>query len=209
MSDDAAHVLFPSDAPKPNAVPDWRQVQHSAAEARLAGSQRRDGASSQQPPAQDEKPDVAAQLFAEDAKSFDDGVVTELFDPLTLGAISDGDQERADALKAATSALTENFRAAGTDSTELKAAFDIFREANDLVVPPTPERIAEDMAQSLSTLQAELGPSFQSSLNAARAFIRDLEIVAPGTIASLEHNGAGNDLRLVRAAIKEARRRGY
>jgi hypothetical protein len=61
-------------------------------------------------------------------------------------------------------------------------------------------------ASSMALLQSE-GVTV-ADLNTARAFVGDLDIVAPGTIASLQLSGAGNDPRLIRAAIKEAQRRG-
>jgi hypothetical protein len=62
---------------------------------------------------------------------------------------------------------------------------------------------------TMPLIQAEYGDGYMDDISAAQAFIRDLEVIAPGTIASLERTGAGNDPRLVRSAIKEARRRGY
>lgn len=220
---DASHILFPNDAPKPAGVPEYVKAQQAAAEARLLGSQKRDLAQDRanvmfpsdaqaaaKPAANGDHTDAAEKLFADDAKqSFDDKVVSDFTDHAILGAFADGDKERGEELKTATFALTENFRAAGTDSNELKAAFEIVNERNDMIVPPPPEQVEADFEAGMTTLQAELGSSLQSDLSAARAFIRDLETVAPGTIATLEHNGAGNDLRLVRAAIKEAKRRGY
>ncbi|RUU85473.1 hypothetical protein EOB59_31980 [Mesorhizobium sp. M7A.F.Ca.MR.176.00.0.0] len=49
----------------------------------------------------------------------------------------------------------------------------------------------------------------EGDISIARRFIADMELVSPGVVASLERHGAGNDPRLVRAAIKEAKRRGY
>ena len=46
------------------------------------------------------------------------------------------------------------------------------------------------------------------NLGAARRLIDHPEERAPGNKASLEFSGAGNDPRLIRLAIKEARRRG-
>jgi hypothetical protein len=220
MSDETAYILFPSDAPK--QVPGWVEAQRTAAEQRLsrkpdAGSDAaaamfpNEGKADVPPPAGDND-DPATTLFKEDAAKgaeFDGSVVEEFLNPYVRDAFSEGDKERGEALKAATSSLAEDFRASGASTETLKEAFEIVRESNDRLHPITPEEAQTGMAEGLSTLQSDLGSSFQSDLSAARAFINDLEIVAPGTKASLERNGAGNSLRLVKAAIKEAKRRGY
>lgn len=209
-SPDPAHILFPDDAPKPTEVPEYFKAQTAAAETRLMGGPKREAAEkdADDTAGQTEKSQAEA-LFPGDVKEFDGGVVSDFLDHHALSAIADGEPERAEALQHATSALTEDFKAAGTSSDDLKSAFEIVREANDFVVAPTPEKIEADMHASLATLQSDLGSTFESDLTAARAFIRDLEIVAPGTVDSLNRNGAGNNLRLVHAAIKEAKRRGY
>ena len=217
MSDiDPAHILFPSDAPKPTQAPEWFKAEQAAATTRLMGGATADGKATdgEQPgnPAGDEGEDAAGKIFhtekARDEGAIE-GAVSGFLESYSLGAFSEGDKERGEALKAAKAALTDDFRTAGTDARDVEDAFAILREANDHIVPPSPEKIEADMAAGLATLQSELGPSYESDIAAARALIRDLEVVAPGTVASLEHNGAGNDLHLVRAAIKEARRRGY
>jgi len=48
-----------------------------------------------------------------------------------------------------------------------------------------------------------------ADLDAARRFISDVEKIAPGTISTLEATGSGNDPRLIRKAIAEAKRRDY
>lgn len=207
---EAAHILFPNDAPSASGVPDWFKVQVSAAEARLSGThEKSDNEPAQPENGKADEPVDANKLFPSEARGFDEKIVSGFTESYLLDAVSDGDQERAEELRTATSALTEDFRKAGTDGEELKAAFGIIRECNDQMVPLTDEQIAMSMNENLTTLQTEFGTSFEGDLGAARAFIRDLDLVAPGTMASLERNGSGNDLRLVRAAIKEARRRGY
>ncbi|RVD30178.1 hypothetical protein [Mesorhizobium sp. M4B.F.Ca.ET.017.02.2.1] len=219
---DAASILFPNDVPsKPAQAPDWYQVQRSAAEQRLSGGthdKTNDAAATMFPgerkadasaPA-GEKTDVAAMLFKDDAARKDvdfERVVGGELDQVTLDAMKDGDVERASALKAATAALSEDFRAAGTSPDEISQAFQIVRESADSLSPPTREQIEEGFAASMAELAAS-GVT-EADLGIARQFIKDLEIVSPGVVASLERHGAGNDPRLVRAAIKEAKRRGY
>ncbi|MBI1203778.1 MAG: hypothetical protein GC182_14850 [Rhodopseudomonas sp.] len=212
-SPDPAHILFPGDAPRPTEPPQYFKAELAAAEARLMGSQKLDPAGKENAapagPNAAEATNDADKLFSSEVKPFDGAVVDGFLDQHVLSAISDGDTERADALKHATAALTDDFSAAGTNSDDVKEAFDLLRSANDHMVPPPPEQIEADMTANLAALQGELGQTFESDLTAARAFIRDLEKVAPGTVASLEHNGAGNDTKLVKAAIREALRRGY
>lgn len=59
--------------------------------------------------------------------------------------------------------------------------------------------VAASQASSRSAAEAE----------AARALIRDLDLVPPGLIHSLNASGAGNHPKIIKAAIAEARRRGY
>ncbi|RUW24655.1 hypothetical protein [Mesorhizobium sp. M4B.F.Ca.ET.013.02.1.1] len=215
-----ASILFPSDAP-PKQMPDWAVAQRTAAEQRLTGthdkpdaaaaamfpSERKADAS---PLAGDRADDAAAVLFKDDAARKDvdfERVVGGELDQATMDAMKSGDNERADALKAATAALSEDFRTAGTDPASIEEAFQIVRQSADGFSPPTPEEIEEGFAAGMSELSAS-GVT-EADLGVARQFISDLERLSPGVVASLESHGAGNDPRLVRAAIAEAKRRGY
>lgn len=158
----------------------------------------------------DPNADTAEKLFPDDAKPFDDADAKGFFNTFALSARSDGDVERAEALTSAGEALIADARAAGTDAAELTSALDVVRERQgDTPSPITPEKMEAEFASGMAAIQQEYGDAYMADLNAARAFIRDLEIVAPGTIDSLERTGAGNDVRLIRSAIKEAKRRGY
>lgn len=219
---DAASILFPNDAPsKPAQAPDWYNAQRSAAEQRLTGthdkpdaaaavvfpSERKADAS---PSAGEKSDDPAAVLFKDDAsrKGVDfERVVGGELDQFTLDAMKDGDTERASALKSATAALSEDFRAAGTEPATIEEAFTIIRQSADSFSPPTPEQIEAGFVAGMAELTGS-GVA-ESDIGMARRFIADMEIVSPGVVASLERHGAGNDPRLVRAAIKEAKRRGY
>jgi hypothetical protein len=77
----------------------------------------------------------------------------------------------------------------------------------DSLLEPTPEQAEQNMTDALAACRSE-GIS-DADINIARRFVADLEAVAPGTIATLERTGAGNDLRLIRKAVAEAKRRGY
>lgn len=224
---DPAHILFPGDAPAPSQPPEYFKVQQNAATARLMGSQNpaaddaaarmfpNDAAKGVTPapsagPADPAKTDAAATLFKDDAKPFDDADAKDFFNGFATSAAGDGDVERAQALNAAGEALIADARAAGTDAAELTSALDVVRERQgDTLSPITPEKMEAEFASGMAAIQAEYGDSYMADLSAARAFIRDLEIIAPGTIDSLERTGAGNDMRLIRSAIREAKRRGY
>lgn len=208
---DPAHVLFPSDAPKHDPALNYVAREQDAAAARL---QRRVDApaspAAPDAPAGEQAKDIASTLFRDDAvrKDFDyAATVGGELDQVALDAMKDGDTERASALKAATTALSEDFRAAGTSPDEISQALQIVRQSADSFSPPTPEQIEEGFVAGMAELTAS-GVT-DADLGIARQFIKDLEIVSPGVVASLERHGAGNDPRLVRAAIKEAKRRGY
>lgn len=216
MSDapDAAHILFPNDAPT-KVVPEWFTVQRAAAEQRLAGMGDPAAAMfpNEKPKGEIDKPagddaDPASVMFKDDAGKFDAAPVSEFFNGFAVSAAADGDIDRSHELQAAGDALVADFKSAGADAAELSAALDIVKERQgDTISDIAPEKIEAEMSTGLAAL-ADEGVT-NADLDLARRFVADLEIVAPGTIASLERTGAGNDLRLVRAAIKEAKRRNY
>ncbi|MEZ0170768.1 hypothetical protein [Microvirga sp. TS319] len=195
---DAASVLFPNDTPsKPIEVPDG-PVQVHRAEQRLATD-----------PARDNAGDTASQLFSTEGKPFEGGAVTDFFDGFALSAAGDGDTDRASALQSASEALVSDFKSAGTDSADLAEAFAIVKErqADTMAGPVSAEKLQEDFASAMASLETD-GVTI-ADIDLARRFVADLERKAPGTMASLEATGAGNDPRLIRKAISEAKRRGY
>lgn len=212
---DPAHVLFPNDAPKLDPALDFVGHAKDAAETRLmrrtelepavVPNQPDSGAKSDQAAAQSED-DLATKLFKEDAKADYNKLMDGELNHYALSAIQDGDRERADALKYATSALADDMRAAATDAGDLKEAFEIVRHSAGML-PPTHEQREASFNEGMTAVHAA-GIS-DADLTAARAFISDLETVSPGVVASLNAHGAGNDIRLIRKAVAEARRRGY
>lgn len=102
-----------------------------------------------------------------------------------------------------------DFKAAGTDADEVKSALDIVRErqGDTLGGAVSEEKLEADRVAAMNELTA--GGISEADLDAARRFVADLEMVAPGTIRTLDATGAGNDPRLIRKAIAEAKRRGY
>ncbi|MER8993529.1 hypothetical protein [Mesorhizobium sp. M0678] len=218
---DRASILFPNDVPsKPAQMPEWAQAQHAAAEQRLTGNHGKPDAAAavvfpserkaDAPPSAGKDDDAASILFRDDAARKDvdyERAVGGELDQFTLDAMKDGDTERASALKAATAALSQDFRASGTDTATIEEAFTIVRQSADSFSPPTPEQIEAGFVSSMAELTAS-GVT-ESDIGIARRFISDLERVSPGVVASLERHGAGNNPKLVRAAIKEAKRRGY
>lgn len=207
MSDDteAAHVLFPNDAP--TTPPEWFKADQSAAEQRLM---RR-----AEPPAQAQQrddtarlagPDAAEKLFGSESGADYDKLVSGELDHFTLSAMQDGDTERADALKHATSALADDMRAAGTEAGTLSEAFEIVRQSAGMTELTHDQREASFSSGMTAVQEANIS---NADLSAARSFIRDLDRVSPGVIDSLRAHGAGNDIRLIKKAVAEARRRGY
>ena len=196
MSDDAASILFPDDAPKAAEAPQWFQQQIGEAEKRLSGDHGKSG----------EGDDPAATMFKSEGQDVDYAArMGGELDQHALDAIADGDGDRADALKFARDALAEDFRTAGTDPDTIAEAFKIVRDA------PLSEMSPEQHEAAYAEGMAELERSgvTEAEINAARKLVSDFELIAPGTVASLEANSAGSNPKLVRMAIAEAKRRGY
>lgn len=197
---DAAHVLFPNDVPKVQQAPAASVTTSAMPDATRAISESPAGSAA--------KPDdVASVLFKDDAVDLGAKAVTEILGGFANSAVGDGDGgERFRAIEAARDGLLADAKAHGTDSAELAGAMSIVKELQaNSITEPTPEQAVQRMTEGLEACRSE-GIS-EADLNLARRFVADLEIVAPGTIATLERSGAGNDLRVIRAAIKEARRR--
>lgn len=196
---DTASILYPDDPPRSGEPPEYFKADVAAAEARL----------SRQAPAGGEKePDTAAKLYEDSADHSDpvaDKGAASFFNGHSLAAGQDGDMERAAELGAAEKALAADMQQAGTSSADFGEALSIINDnlAND------PALLAAKQDETLASLQQDIGPTFAADLDAARRFIADLDRVSPGVIRSLEGSGAGNDPRLIRKAIAEAKRRGY
>jgi hypothetical protein len=209
-ANDPASILFPNDKPAGSVrAPEYFQIERASATARLMGRQGDAGSVVPRSPAGSDDP--AEKLFPQDAVTFDEKPINAFFDGFAASAIGDGDKERADAFGQARDALVADAKEAGTKSSELSDALDIVRERQGDTVagPVSEEKLARDMEASMLGLRAEFGERLDGDLAAAQAFIRDLDTVSPGVIRSLEATGAGNDPRLIRIAMREARRRGY
>ncbi|BBF92846.1 hypothetical protein [Blastochloris tepida] len=199
---DAAHVLFPNDAPAAKAA---------------TGPAGKDGpgqgdAKPPAPAAGDPEPDAARSIFrdepdADDAAARD---VTDTFGSFAISAANDGDMERCHALQAAGETLLADVREAGGLASDLAEALGYVKAAADRFAPATEEENQAGMAKALATLQAERTDhaALEGDLAAARRLIVEMDRRTPGLIEQLELTGAGNDPRLIKAAIKEARRRG-
>ncbi|WP_137113639.1 hypothetical protein [Mesorhizobium sp. GR13] len=199
---DPAHVLFPGDAPK--EPPAWFDAQKAGAEARLMGSQKRE-AEQQQHPAKVE-PD-ANVLFPSERKGPDyAGIVESEFESPMNDALLAKDEGRIEELKEATTALSKNFADAGSDANDIKEAFQLIRESAPLGTL-TEEARQRSFDRGMEAVK-DAGIS-DADLSAARAFINDLQIVNPNVRHQLEAGGAGNDIRMIQLAVREARRRGY
>ncbi|MER8797206.1 hypothetical protein NKH75_23935 [Mesorhizobium sp. M0984] len=196
---DSASILYPDDPPRSSEPPAYYRAEVAAAETRLMRSA---------PDAGEQEPDLATTLYDDD-KDHSDPIaergVASFFNQHALTAGQDGDSERAAALGSAEKALMADMRASGGSAGELNAALGIVNEC--LADDPAP--LAARQGETMLALERDIGPTFASDLDAARRFIADLDRVSPGVIRSLEGSGAGNDPRLIRKAIKEARRRGY
>lgn len=216
---DPAYILFPGDAPIPKEPPEWHVAQRSEAEARLMrkAPTAPDPAAAALFPSDapktaapiDKDASVEDKLFPDEKKvEFDDKVARSFFNGFAMSAAADGDADRARALEAAGEAIVADAIKAGTNAADLSDALNIVKDRQGDFAP-SEEKMATDFASSMESLQAEYGETFQSELGAAHAMLRDIELIAPGTMASLDRTGAGNDMKLIRIAIREAKRRGY
>lgn len=218
---DPSHVLFPSDVPsKPDApaddglrsptlTPTWTIKAPAAADpARSSAGQT--------------SSDAAEMLFGEDARKPSEKAgqdfltdnsgqfaeVSSVMDRAVLDAFGEGEKERGEALKLARDAIIDDALDHGTDKETMNEAFAALQEVNGASLGDlNEEQLAASYSAGMAAVQA--ASISDDDLNAARAFIRDMEEIAPGTIASLERRGAGNDIRIIRKAVNEARRRGY
>lgn len=224
MSDDISHILFPSDAPKQVSVPDYVKAETAAAELRLSGRHpaRSDQAdrmfpseNGKQPePGIDPADDTAAKLFADDVPAGDKAIAEALaarMEGYELDARLEGDEERANELQEAMSTLTADFSKKGTAATDVAEMTELLHEGKARIASPTEDEAREAFDSGIAAL-AE-GYSSPNDLNAdirrAQRFVSDLAKVTPGVIETLERSGMGSDPRMVRLAIREARRRGY
>jgi hypothetical protein len=205
MSDDPAHILFKNDVPKAAAQSPVASAPTAAVP--LTGSNGDPAPNAG--PADAAKPDVAAVLFKDDATDLGAKAVTEILGGFANSAISDGDGgERSRAIEAARDGLLADAKAHGMDTEELSEAMAIVKERqSDSITEPTPDVAEQRMAEALETCRAE--NISDADLSLARRLIADIEKVAPGTVATLERTGSGNDIRLIRKAVAEAKRRGY
>lgn len=222
--DRAVSILYPDDQPAGSVTaPDWHVAQRDAAAARLMGAGKPSGegkditatlypddqvARSDMPDSPHD--DTAGKLYPEEDQPggvFEEAAVSSFFSQHALTALQDGDRERADELQAASAVLVSDAKQHGSSAEDVGEALQLLNEATGDNLPP--EAHEERRVAAMATLEAEMGVNLQTDLSKAQRFIQDLDKLIPGTIASLERTGAGNDVRLIKIAIKEARRRGY
>lgn len=215
MPEDPAYVLFPSDAPA-GAVPLSRQVQSTIEQQTNPASLVFPNESAPPPPETNPKDDAADRLFRSDTGAAEARAASEVesfFGGHRLDAIKDRQDDRAEALQVAGQELLADVKASGGLAADLAEAIGFVRENMDrpFGLAATAEQLQASEARTMDALAEEYAGDasrMQADLNAARRLIDHLEAKAPGTKASLAHSGAGNDPRLIRLAIKEARRRG-
>lgn len=204
---DPAHILFPSDVPATQQPVGGGSV--PAVTPPAAGKAVSPPTTAG--PADAAKPnDVAAKLFKDDAVDGNAKAATEILDGFANSAIGDGDGgERARAIEAARDGLIADAMASGTDTRELLSVVNVIHElqANSLT-EPTAEQAVQRMTEGLEVCRNE--NIADADLDLGRRFVMEhLEKIAPGTAYTLERTGAGNDIRVIRAVIAEAKRRGF
>lgn len=205
MSDHPAHILFKNDVPATQPPSAGSGPAAAAVPATGTGGNPASPAG----PADAAKRDDAAALFKDGAADLGAKAVTEILDGFANSAISDQDGgERSRAIEAARDGLLADAKAHGMDTGELASAMSIVKELQaNSITEPTPEVAEQRMAEALEACRAE--NISDADLSIARRLIADIERVAPGTVATLERTGSGNDIRLIRKAVAEAKRRGY
>lgn len=220
---DAAYVLFPNDLP-PSAPPEYFKVQHAAAELRLTGNHGKPDAAAAVvfpsekkaeawPPAGKDD-DAAATLFRSDTPKPDAAISEALADRMEgyeLDARLAGESERADELASAMSSLTADFSKHGTSADDVKEMMALLHDGKARLAPPTEIEAGEAYSRGMEVLASEYADNaaMQTDLAIARRFVADLSIVSPGVIETLEASGMGSDPRMIRLAIREAKRRNY
>lgn len=210
MSIDPAAIMFPNDGPAGGGSglggteTQSEGPREDRAAAALFPSER-----TPHDVALDPDAEPAEALFQDDVPDYDASAVTDMLEGFANSAVADGDIDRADELHAASEAFSADFEAAGTPPEDVAEIMAIYKDAQSGLIagPVSAERLEAEQAAGLSLL-ADEGVT-DADLGAARSLIADMERIAPGTMASLEATGAGNDLRLVRKVIAEAKRRGY
>ncbi|MER8783237.1 hypothetical protein NKH60_18605 [Mesorhizobium sp. M1006] len=222
---DPAYVLFPGDAPsKPAQAPDWYQAQRSAAEQRLTGTHDKPDAAAavvftserkaEAPPPAGKDDDAAAILFRNDALKPDAAISEALagrMEGYELDARLSGEGERADELASAMSSLTADFSKHGTSEHDVKDMMELLHDGKARFAPPTETEAGEAYSRGMEVLASEYADeaAMQTDLAIARRFVADLSTVSPGVIETLEASGMGSDPRMIRLAIREAKRRNY
>ncbi len=209
MPADPSHILFPSDAPK--ATPEWFARQQDAAASSMFPSERSREpaptvAGQSAPRTADEADDAAATLFKSEISPIDEGgalEAVELLDTLAETVRMSGDVERADALADATDVLMMEAASHGMPSADLREIVQAVHGAAATVAPLTPEQLADGQAKAL----AELSDVPAGDLNLARGLIRQMERKMPGLSHQLEISGLGNDVKFIKAVVREATRR--
>lgn len=203
---DAAHILFPDDAPKArqpvvsgDSSPTIRNPVLTVVEpvkavepTPLAGK------------VDNAKDGDAAKLFTSEVSPSDlDGAVERLetlADAVRLG----GDADRAAALTEASVILAADAEAHGMASDDLREIMEHAHAASATMSPMTPEQLAEGHAKGMK----ELADVPAADLDLARGLIRKLSEKMPTLPYQLEATGLGNRPDFIRAVIREAKRRG-
>ncbi|MFB6448384.1 hypothetical protein [Bradyrhizobium tunisiense] len=204
MSSDAAHVLFPSDAPKAPAVaaPSAAGASPQADAAALLFPTEVKAAVPVLPPATVEvaksevaKPDIQAAPAERDS--------IERLDVLAEAVRLGGDADRAAALTETGNVLLTEALAHGMPSADLQEIVGHVHEASSTLSPMTAEQNAEGMVKGM----ADLADVPAADLDLARGLIQQMSEKMPALPYQLEATGLGNRPEFIRAVIREAKRR--
>ena len=203
-------TMYPDDVPASAPAPHAGQPDRQADRTDLILYPNDQPDALAQPPRAPVRPDAGEEppaISYDEAADFDPTGANSFFNQAALAALKEGDHERSAELDQAGKALVDDMKAAGTPAAVFNEALAAFNEAD--ADNFTEDQRAQMAEATMADLRADFGPTLDADLSAARALIADLDKLTPGLIASLEASGAGNNPRLIRTAIEEAKRRGY
>lgn len=200
---DAAHILFPSDAPKASSAPaagDSAPVLRNPVVTVIEPGKAK--AVEPTPPAGQAGPDAAKLFSTESAPGEYDGA-TERLDALAEAVRVGGDADRAAALVEAGNVLSTEAKAHGMPSADFGEIMGHIHEASATLSPMTAEQLADGMAKGM----ADLADVPAADIDLARGLIREMSEKMPSLTYQLEATGLGNRPEFIRAVIREAKRR--
>lgn len=202
---DAAHILFPNDAPKsqqPATGGDSAPILRNPVVTVIEPGKTVEP-TAPAGPAEDAKREDGADLFPSEVITSDLDSAVERFETLANAVRLGGDADRAAALTEASVILAADADMHGMPSDDLREIMEHAHAASATMSPMTPEQLADGQAKGMN----ELADVPAADLDLARGLIRKLSEKMPTLPYQLEATGLGNRPDFIRAVIREAKRR--